>query len=79
MTELERMKLRRYRDLWASSGLMPKTSEEALAMAIEAEATCRDISPFDPAKTRFLREAYELEQVALLLEKEEAAKRPAGA
>ena len=75
MTELERLKLRRYRDHYGALGMMPKTADEALAMAIEDETMGKSLDPFDPARLHFTRGQKDMENIALLLEKEAAAAR----
>lgn len=73
MTEIERLRLRRYRDHYGALGMMPKTADEALAMAIEDEAMGKMLSPFDPAKAHFIKGQLDMENIALLLEKEHAS------
>lgn len=70
MTEIERLRLRRYREHYGALGMMPKTADEALAMAIEDEATYKSLGPFDIASARFLNSQLAMENIALLLEKE---------
>lgn len=70
MTELERRKLRMLREQYP--GFL--TADEALALALHAEQIKRDCGPSDPAWQRFAYEQHAMEAMALLLEKEAAAK-----
>jgi hypothetical protein len=70
MTELERRKLRMLREQYP--GFL--TADEALRLALEAEQIKRDCGPGDPAWQRFAYEQQAMETMALLLEKEAAAK-----
>lgn len=47
-------------------------ADEALKMALEAEQTCKDIGPRDPAFLFFKNQQQDLENMALLIEKESA-------
>lgn len=51
------------------------TSDIALAFALEAERTCRDVGPMDPACEYFKRQQLDFETLALCLEEAEQTSR----
>lgn len=68
LTQLEQMKLNA--KLARFHGITG--ADEALAMAMLNEQTCRDLGPFDPAFSHFKQQQLDLEFIALMLEKQGA-------
>jgi hypothetical protein len=66
MTPLEQLKLRKHREHFGDL-----TATEALQQALGKEQTKKDCGPFDPAYGLFSDEQRNLEEMALLLEKEQ--------
>lgn len=69
LTQLECMKLDVLTRRFGGGQLC---ADEALLMALEAEQTCKDIGPLDPAFLHFKNQQQDLENMALLIEKENA-------
>lgn len=65
LTKLEDARLERY---IIAYGAM-ESSMQCLGYAINAEQTCRDLGPFDPAYAYFCKEKRGYEEYAELLEK----------
>lgn len=65
LSKLEDARLERY---ILRYGAM-ESSMQCLSYAINAEQTCRDIGPFDPAFSYFCKEQRAYEEYAELLEK----------
>lgn len=66
ITKLEKLKLKMYRESFPNI----ITQEQALAEALEAEDTKRQLGIFDPGYSRFAQRQIIMENMAELLEKE---------
>jgi hypothetical protein len=70
ITALERAKLASLVKQYAGEfQFCPRTSEEALVVALELEQTCRELGPFDTAYSHFKQQQLDMEAFALLYEK----------